>query len=240
MPISPDWSFLVNYLPVIGACTFGLMCLALLVGWYYAQYSPSRPVYSPYANPDAMLRLYDFHTQAEAEPEVSEDELRHWEEQNAEFDRLQHALLEKAKAQEARRRERAEQRAKDKAQIEQEFPAWLIEFAQNYIAADSYTGMVRFSQWLTAILTYCTQHMAGRMPIRPVHRAIENGEIGQPPTPELAGREFVEQLSKYLARHGLLINGRGNQGRKIADDAWLKLRVRHPASPSDSLKSPEG
>lgn len=229
---SPDWSLLINYLPVIGTCTFGLMCLALLIGWYYVQYSTPRPVHTPYTDPQAMLKLYDLHTQAEAEPELSADELQRWEAENVEFERWEQALQEKAKAKEARRRERAEQRARDKAQVEQEFPAWLIEFAQNYVPTDNYAGMVRFSQWLTAILTYCNQHLAGRMPIRPVHQAANDQVFGQAPTHECYGRVFFEELSKHLARHGLLIDGRGNQGRKIADDALLRLRVHHPVSSS--------
>ncbi|MCQ3975308.1 MAG: hypothetical protein DPW09_17840 [Anaerolineae bacterium] len=224
MPPSPDLTFLQTYGPPIIIAFVMIFLFVLGVVWIYFESNQNKQT-PHYADPDATWRLYQMHALPPHEEELSEDEWQRWEEENAEFDRREQARLAEVNAEIARRREMAARLAQEQAQIAQDFPKWLVDFAESY-GIQSYAGLVKLSQWITTILTYCENNFAGRMPIKRCYQAASEGYFGQAPNHQCYGRLFFEHLSKTLARNGLLIDGAGPQGRKITDDALIKLRSK--------------
>jgi len=225
---SPNFAWLLPYVPVIAIATAAAVFFALGVMWLYFQHSPGQ---SRFADPDTTWELYKAHAWRDepGEEELSAQEFDEWDAWQDELDQQEQQRLAEINAEYARRQALAARLAEEQAQINRDFPQWLIEFGASQ-GLDSYAGLVRLVQWINHILAYCHANLDSRMPIRPCYQAAQGGYFGPAPNSQCCGRTFFELLSKALVKNGLLSDGRGTQGRQISPDARLKLH--HPQASS--------
>lgn len=126
---------------------------------------------------------------------------------------------------EQKRREAQEQKKKEQEAIANDFPGWLVTFGDEF-GITTYKGLTNLTLYLAAILSYAQENFDNTMPIKRTYLVIAEGEgfAHKAPNTLCTGRVFFERLSKFLARNGLLLEGRGTRGRTIAPNALAKLR----------------
>jgi len=129
--------------------------------------------------------------------------------------------------------ERKKAREQELAAIANDFPQWLVKFGDDF-GIVTYKGLVNLSKYIEAILAYAQDNFNGTMPIKRSYQVLRNGRglSSPPPSTGCQGRIFFEDLSKTLSKNGLLIDGRGQKGKIIAQDAFIKLR------PASSVQRP--
>lgn len=227
MPPTPDWSWLVPYVPAIAVITVAGIVFAFGLLWIFYQSSPGQ---TQFVDPDAAWELYKAHHWGgddwrPGEQDPDEEELRQWDQWKNDLARQEEKRLAEVNEEIARRQALAARQAQEQDSIKRDFPQWLVQLGEAH-GLSSYAGLTRLAQWISRILTYCNDNLDGRMPIKVCYQVAQEGAFGQAPNHQCYGRTFFELLSKALARNGLLIEGRGTLARKISPDALGKLQLK--------------
>lgn len=123
---------------------------------------------------------------------------------------------------EAQRAEAEAQRLAEQEAIRRDFPAWLLEFADQLRIPKQYNDLLAFKEWVVYVLEYGQTKRGGALSVNRTFDDLGNSEFA--PFLNVSSHIFFVRLFRHLEQQGFLTAGCSNQPRHLVEGAIKRLK----------------